>query len=423
MSFEIASVWPWLLFAAIIFFGAGWLVARRDTRELLSQSRAMPQAYFKGLNFLLNEQQDEAIEAFVAATKTNPESVELQFALGSLFRKRGEVDRAIRVHQHLAERSDVGVEQRTTARLELALDYQKSGLLDHAEKILSEITTKAIGSTLQQTTARQRLLQIHVQEKSWTKAVASARELDAKGGDTATHATEIAHYLCEQAQETYQASQPIEALAFLDQALAANPASVRANVMKSEWLAKTLQHGESIAVWHLIEQQDPAYLGLLADQVLSSYEAMGEITQGLADLSAVHQQYPALDMLNALFSATLKAKGPEAAQQLVKADLRQNPTLVGLDRLLEAALLSDAGRGNSDLQVQKDVVHSHASRLAVYLCKQCGFKAKQFYWHCPACNGWGTFPPRRTAEYETAGRHLVRSQIERNERIKKDVSA
>lgn len=416
MTFDLASLWPWIIFGALGFFAAGWFIARLDTRQLLSESRAMPQAYFKGLNFLLNEQQDEAIEAFIAATKTNPESVELQFALGSLFRKRGEVDRAIRVHQHLSERGEISAEQRTTALLELALDYQRSGLLDHAEKILSDLATREVGSSTQQALVLERLLQIHVQEKNWAKAVAMAQRLMARSDKTTTtpYARDIANYLCEQAHDTHLAGESATALGFLDAALNSNPACVRANVMKSEWLAKAGEHQASIEAWHRIEQQDPAYLGLLADQVLMSYEAMGKLAQGLDDLSAVYQLYPTLDMLNALFTATLKARGPEAAHQLVKEDLRKNPTLVGLDRLLEALVLSPAGKGNSDLLVQKEVVHSHASRLAVYLCKQCGFKGKQFYWHCPACGGWETFPPRRTAEYETAGRHLVRSQIERN---------
>jgi lipopolysaccharide biosynthesis regulator YciM len=126
----------------------------------------------------------------------------------------------------------------------------------------------------------------------------------------------------------------------------------------------------------------------------------------------MHERYPALDVLNALFGATLKNDGPEAAYQLVKEDLKINPTLVGLDRLLEAQILAAPAERKQDLEMLKGLVHSHSSRLAVYLCAQCGFKAKQFYWHCPACGGWETFPPRRTAEYDTADRHLARLQAE-----------
>ena len=205
------------------------------------------------------------------------------------------------------------------------------------------------------------------------------------------------------------------AQASLAAALKANQKCVRANLLRGEWLAAAGAHAEAISCWHRIEKQDPSYLGLAADGMLASYQAQGAAAgaAGLEDLLAMQQQYPALDFLNALFGATLAAHGAEAAYQLVKADLRNNPTLVGLDRLLEAQVLAAPEERKADLEMLSALVHSHASRLAVYMCRHCGFKAKQFYWQCPACMGWETFPPRRTAEYDTAERHLARLHIER----------
>ena len=428
----------WALIGALAFFAAGWLVARLDLKQLLVESRAMPQSYFKGLNFLLNEQQDKAIEAFIEVTKANPEAVELQFALGSLFRKRGEVDRAIHVHHNLSERGELSVEQRTTALIELAIDYQKSGLLDHTEKILSDLATRGAGSAAQQAQTLRLLLDVHVQEKNWLKAIDAASRLDA-GAPEEHGATklaqakrrryqkEIAHFYCELASGLVTfaatATNASELLAdskqrlqqandYLDAALTADPACVRANLMRGEWLAKANRHADAITEWHKIEAQDPAFLGLAADRLLESHRALGNGEKGLADLRDLQQHYPALDLLNAIFDATLARDGPQAAYELVKADLRNNPTLVGLDRLLEAQILAAPEDRKHDLQMLKELVHSHSSRLAVYLCRQCGFKAKQFYWQCPACGGWETFSPRRTAEYDTANRHLARSQIE-----------
>jgi lipopolysaccharide assembly protein B len=427
MNIELSWL-PWALIGALAFFVAGWLVARLDLKQLLIESRAMPQSYFKGLNFLLNEQQDKAIEAFIEVTKANPEAVELQFALGSLFRKRGEVDRAIHVHQNLSERGELSVEQRTTALIELAIDYQKSGLLDHTEKILSGLAAKGTGTAAQQAQTLRLLLDVHVQEKNWLKAIDAASRLDA--GIPEEHGTtklaqskrrryqkEIAHFYCELASESHEQASADQTHvdqtdAYLDAALAADPACVRANLMRGEWLAKAGKHVEAITAWHKIEAQDPAFLGLAADRLLESYRALGDGQKGLSDLRGLQQHYPALDLLNAIFDATLASDGPHAAYELVKADLRNNPTLVGLDRLLEAQILAAPEDRKHDLQMLKELVHSHSSRLAVYLCKQCGFKAKQFYWQCPACGGWETFSPRRTAEYDTANRHLARSQIE-----------
>lgn len=413
---------PWLFLGAIAFFGMGWLVARIDIKQLLLESRAMPQSYFKGLNFLLNEQQDKAIESFIEVTKANPEAVELQFALGSLFRRRGEVDRAIRVHQELSERTSLAVEQRTSALLELAMDYQKAGLLDHAERILVDLSAKPAGNRLQQSQTLRILLDIHVQERNWVNAVDVAERLlvgdgtvnaptgqeagGKKGGERERRT--IANYHCELALVAQQQGRHEDTERHLDDALTANAKCVRAHLIRAEYQAAAGRHREAIDTWRKIELQDPAYLGLMADQMLSSFKVLGQTQEGLAELRSLQQRYPALDLLNALFNATLEGGGPQAAYELVKEELRRSPTLIGLDRLLEAQLLAAPDERKADLQVLKNLVHTHSSRLAVYLCGSCGFKAKQFYWQCPACGGWETFPPRLTAEYDMAERHLAR---------------
>ena len=401
---------PWIFLAALAFFGMGWLVARIDIKQLLSESRALPQSYFKGLNFLMSEQQDKAIEAFIEVTRQQPEAIELQFALGSLFRKRGEVDRAIRIHQNLSERADLPAEQRTTALLDLALDFEKAGLLEHAERILGDLSAKSAGSRKQQSQALKLLLDIHVQERNWQKAIDVAQRMQAGDGVAPGYAKEIANYYCESAIQAHEQGMHDVADGHLNAALAANDKCVRANLIKGEWLAAVDQHDKAIEVWRRIEMQNPAYLGLMADQILVSFEAISKTAQGLTELRALQQQHPALDLFNAIFHATMKSEGATAAYHLVQEDLRQNPTLVGLDRLLEAELLSAPDHKKADLKVLKDLVHAHSSRLAVYLCGNCGFKARQFYWQCPACAGWETFPPRRTAEYDTSDRHLARLQ-------------
>lgn len=406
---------PWVFLGALAFFGMGWLVARIDIKQLLLESRAMPQAYFRGLNFLLNEQQDKAIESFMEVTQANPAAIELQFAIGSLFRRRGEVDRAIRVHQDISERNSVSVEYRTDALLELAIDYQKAGLLDHAQRILGDLSARQAGNRAQQERTLKLLLAIHVQERDWQRAIDVALRLQAGDADDrifATRMREIAHYHCELAVIAHEQANAGEAGRHLQGALAVNPQCIRANLLRGEWFAAAGDHAGAIAEWLKIEAQDPAYLGLMAEQLLTSYESVGKATEGLVVLHNLQRQYPALDLLTALFRATLESNGPEAARDLVKDDLRRNPTLVGLDRLLEAQLLSASGENREDLQVLKDVVHSHAQRLAVYLCGNCGFKAKQFHWQCPACGGWEAFPPRQTAEYDISERHLVRAQVE-----------
>jgi lipopolysaccharide assembly protein B len=400
MEFEF-----WWLLALPVFFGMGWIAARIDIKSLLSESRALPSSYFRGLNFLLKEQPDKAIESFLQVAKENPQTVELQFALGSLFRRRGEVDRAIRMHQDLVNREDLPAGERRDASFELAEDYFKAGLLDHAEKVLSGMARAGDVSP----EVHRHLLDIYIQEKDWAKAVEAAKKLEVSA--KRNYQREIANYYCELAITEDVHGRGDAAQAQLARALEANRKCVRANLLRGEWLAREGRHAEAIEAWKAIEQQDAAYFGLAAEGMVESYKALGRLGEGLALLRGLQHRYPGLDLLNVVYQVTAEHEGDEAAWRLVRDEVRRNPTLVGLDRLIDAELIRAPAERRQDLQLMKDLVHSHAQALAVYLCANCGFKARQFFWQCPACGGWETFPPRRTAELETAGRHLARMQL------------
>jgi len=399
MEFEF-----WWLLALPVFFGMGWIAARIDLKSLLSESRALPSSYFRGLNFLLNEQPDKAIESFLQVAKENPQTVELQFALGSLFRRRGEVDRAIRMHQDLVNRDDLPADERRIASLELSQDYFKAGLLDHAEGVLSALAKKDSSPEV-----HRHLLDIYIQEKDWEKAIEAARKLEVSA--RRNYQKEIANYYCELAIGAQIHGRVPEANAFLDRALEANRKCVRANLLRGEWLAREGKHEQAIEAWKAIESQDPAYLGLAADGMVESYKALGRRGEGLTLVRGLQNRYPGLDLLNVAYQATAEHEGDESAYRLVRDEVRRNPTLVGLDRLIDAELVRAPADRRQDLQLMKTLVHSHAQALAVYLCANCGFKARQFFWQCPACGGWETFPPRRTAELDSPGRHLARMQI------------
>jgi lipopolysaccharide biosynthesis regulator YciM len=399
MEFEF-----WWLVALPVFFGMGWIAARVDLKSLLSESRALPSSYFRGLNFLLNEQPDKAIESFLQVAKENPQTVELQFALGSLFRRRGEVDRAIRMHQDLVNREDLPENERRQASFELAQDYFKAGLLDHAEQVLAKMAQVDPSADV-----HRHLLDIYIQEKDWGKAIEAARKLEVSA--KRNYQKEIANYYCELAIGEQLHGRHAVAQEHLDRALEANRKCVRANLLRGEWLARAGRHAEAVAAWKAIEQQDPAYFGLAAEGMLESYKAMGRLGEGLSLLRGLQHRYPGLDLLTVVYQATAEHEGDDAAWRLVRDEVRRNPTLVGLDRLIDAELVRAPPERRQDLQLMKNLVHSHAEALAVFMCGNCGFRARQFYWQCPACGGWETYPPRRTAELDTAGRHLARMQI------------
>lgn len=385
----------WWLLALPVFFGFGWVAARIDIKHMLSESRQLPASYFKGLNFLLNEQPDKAIEAFIEVARVDRETVELHFALGSLFRRRGETERAIRMHRNLLERGDLDEPQRLQAMSELGQDYLKAGLLDRAEEVFTRLRTGAL-----HTEALNFLLDIFQQEKEWEKAIGVARELEKDSGQS--RQKEIANYLCELALYQATHSRPEEARQQLSEALAANRKCVRANLQLGDIHVAAGDHGGAIEVWKRIEQQQPAYLALCAGRLLDSFRTLGKTEEGLTLLRGYLASYPSLDLLDVAFQSTLESNGAEAAYLLVKEELRRNPTLLGLDKLLEAQVMVVPAERRGDLELVKNLVHSHTRRLARYRCENCGFKARQFYWQCPGCGGWETYPPRRTEEFDLA---------------------
>jgi lipopolysaccharide biosynthesis regulator YciM len=385
----------WWLLGFPLFFGMGWLAARIDIQHLLTETRQLPQSYFRGLNFLLNEQPDKAIEAFTEVVKLDRETVELHFTLGSLFRRRGETERAIRIHRNLLDRGDLGDEQRLQAMFELGQDYLKAGLLDRAEETLQRLRDSTY-----RIEAKRFLVDIYQQEKDWAKAIEVAMELERDTGSSLQK--EIANYYCELA--TYEAnhSRLDEAQRHLASALATNRKSVRANLVLGDLHAAAGEHVLAIEAWKRIEQQQASYLSICAQRLLDSFRALGKVDEGLTLLRGYLASYSSLDLLDVVFQATLEAQGAEAAYQLVKDELRRNPTLLGLDKLLEAQIQAAPPERRPDLELVKNLVHSHTRRLARYHCEKCGFKARQFYWHCPACGGWETYPPKRSEEFDLA---------------------
>jgi len=383
----------WWLLGFPLFFGLGWLAARIDIRHLVHESRALPRSYFKGLNFLLNEQPDKAIEAFIEVVKVDPETIDLHFALGSLFRRRGEYDRAIRMHQNLLEREGLGKEQKVTALAELGEDYLRAGILDRAEQVFKKLENTTLSAK-----ARTDLLQIYEQEKDWTRAIEMAKSLAGE-----PRSRDIAQYLCELAASEAAQSRPDDARGHLEAALEANRKCERASLQLGDLEREAGNLEKAIECWKRIESQDPAYLALVAQRLLEAHRDGGKAEDGLRLLAGYLERYPSLDLLDTVFQQTLDQKGAEAAYTLVRDELRRNPTLLGLDRLLEAQIIAAADpERRRDLELVRNLVHGHTRRLARYRCETCGFKARQFHWHCPACGGWETYPPRRTEEFDLA---------------------
>jgi len=388
MEFEL-----WWLLGFPLFFALGWFAARVDIKQLLSESRALPLSYFKGLNFLLNEQPDKAIEALIELVRVDPQTIELHFALGGLFRRRGEVERAIRMHQNLLDRPDLRGEERQHALYELGQDYLKAGLLDRAEELFAKLD-----GTAYEQQGLKFLLAIYEQEKDWNKAIAVLRRMDAVTDESRDR--DIANYYCELATTEITGSRSDAARPLLEEALSVNHNCVRANILLGDIAMAGGNIEDAITFWTRIEQQDPEYLSLVSEKIFNAYRQTSRSEEGARLVRGYLSRYPSLDLLSVSFDSELEVQGAESANRLVRDELARNPTLLGLDKLLEAQLMDAPPERRNDLQLIKDLIHQHTRSLALYRCDSCGFKARQFYWHCPACNGWETYPPRRLEERE-----------------------
>ncbi|HEY4803361.1 MAG TPA: lipopolysaccharide assembly protein LapB [Paraburkholderia sp.] len=378
----------WWLLVIPVAFALGWMASRYDLKALLSESANLPRSYFRGLNFLLNEQPDKAIDAFIEVAKLDPETVELHFALGNLFRRRGETDRAIRVHQNLLSRSDLPVNERDHALYELGQDFLKAGLLDRAEETFGKLKSGdfALG-------AQRALLAIYEIEKDWNRCIDTARQLETMGA--ASLDLEIAQFHCELAQEALQQKKPDEARRQLALALKANAQNVRATILAGDVDAASGASETALGHWREVEAQNPAYLPLVAEKVMKAYEALGRAEEGAQLLTTWVDAYPSNDLLDVAYKYVAALRGADAAHALARTQMQKSPNLAGMSRLLEAQQATAEEPRRSELELMHKLLQQRTKNLPRYTCQNCGFRARLFYWQCPGCSGWETYAPRR----------------------------
>lgn len=386
MEFEL-----WWLLALPLFFALGWLAARIDMRHALTESRTVPSSYFRGLSYLLNEQPDRAIEAFIEVVKVDSDTVDLHFALGGLFRKRGEVERAIRMHQHLVDRVDLSKEQQVKAQFELGQDFLKAGLLDRAETIFTNLNQ---GDKAAQ--AQQFLLEIYVQEKDWVKAVSAARDLSR--GAKQSSPIEISHFYCELATQAWSIDQIDVARDYLRDALSVNRECVRANVILGDIAISRNETAAALTAWRRVESQNEAYLSLVAERIMSAYRQDGREADGVMYLRQALNRQASQELFDVLFAAVLNLEGVQSAWLLANEQLRRSNSLRCLDRMLEAEAMLVKTDRQAEVQLIKQTIHAHIHSMMVYQCRGCGFKARSYFWRCPACGEWDSFPPQKNED-------------------------
>jgi lipopolysaccharide assembly protein B len=386
----------WVLLGLPLAFVLGWAASRFDFRQLRVENRRSPKAYFKGLNYLLNEQQDLAIDAFIEAVQNDPDTSELHFALGSLFRRRGEYDRAVRVHEHLLSRGDLKQAERDRAQHALSLDFLKAGLLDRAEDALAKLE-----GTRFEPQARLARLAVYERTRDWTQATRIAQQLQAANqGDFSVR---IAHYLCEQAGELSKgapadAPAMLEAQALLQRAIDSAPDASRARM---DLAALQSQAGHALDAYKtlaIIVERAQEATPLVAENLQKLALQSGQSTQALMLLQGNYAQSHSIDVLQAIIALQNTQNGDASsrdhARNLYVYHLEKEPSLAVAARWLEGEKLEHE---QFHPQVQR-ALDKAVQPLLRYRCAACGFEAQRHFWQCPGCQAWDSYPARRIEE-------------------------
>ena len=379
MEFEL----QWLLIGVPVVFALGWMASRLDLRQLRRERDDSPRAYFKGLNLLLNEQQDQAIDAFIETVQNDPDSTELHFALGNLFRRRGEFERAVRVHQHLLQRADLKAAERHRAQRALAQDFMKAGLFDRAEA-----AWRALQGTAFDAEAELALLSLYERSRDWPHAAEVARRLESQGGGSFT--ARVAHYECEQAELADAQGDTAAGDAALQRARDAAPLSARPLMLAGQRQRRQGDHAGAVRTWDELRAQQPAAFLLVAPDYAASAQACGQAERAQATLATALRDLPAIELLQALEHVD----GSAAAERLPRllSHLKAHPTLSAAQLLFSVPHedWSDEAR-----HALRDAVARAARPLQRYRCASCGFEAQHYYWQCPGCLSWDSYPPQR----------------------------
>ena len=367
---------------------SGWWTAKRTfQRSANGYKRRLPPEYFKGLNYVLNEQPDKAIEVFIKMLEVDSETVETHLALGNLFRRRGEVDRAIRIHQNLIARPTLSHEERALALLELGMDYMRSGLFDRAEGLFLELVED--GSFTVQ--AFRQLLDIYQQEKEWDEAIIIARRLESLSGERQDAV--IAQFHCELATGQVAAGRYNEARDNLRKALNLDSRCVRASLIEGEIARKENKTRAAIKAYKRVEKQDPEFLSEVVRPLRECYVDLGKSDEYIDYLKYLMDQYGGTTALLSLADILSEVEGEVAAVEFMSSELRKRPTVYGVNRLLGYAISkADSGMRESLIMI-KDMTGELLENRPIYKCNQCGFDAKHLHWRCPGCQNWNTVKP------------------------------
>ncbi len=369
---------------------SGWFAGNKQRVPESSRKKMSAQIrrdYFTGLNYLINEQPDKAVDVFVRLLEVDSDTVETHLALGSLFRRRGEVDRAIRIHQNLIARPQLAKEYRVQALSELGQDYLSAGVLDRAERLFLELVELGEENVV----SLKYLLHIYQQEKNWQEAITTAHKLSSSANERMDHV--IAQYYCELAQKALNEANTVESERCLKRASATDNKCVRASIMKAELACQQNDYRSAIRYYQRVREQDPDFLTEIVKPLCRCYRELGD-EQGMVDyLHDCLLKYPRVSIVLALSDYLQSRYDEHAAIEFIAEQIQRHPSLRGLKHLVELYLLHAHGDTEQKLSILDNLMTELLADKPIYQCSQCGFSGQSMFWLCPSCNHWSSLKP------------------------------
>lgn len=374
----------------------GWYMGNRSAQQnKQKQSNQISRQYVTGLNLLLSDQSDKAVDHFIELLQVDDETIDTHLALGNLFRSRGEVDRAIRIHQNLISRSGLTIDQKNIALQQLAKDYMVSGLLDRAEKIFEQL----VDEPDHREAALQQLVTIYQQTQEWHKAIHYAHLL-VKMGRQRMRST-IAHFWCELASLEEEEGANGKAVQHFKKALVEDPRCVRASIALGKWYLDNEDYPKAILYLEKIIEQDVDFVGEILPILAKCYQQTGQQNKLVEFLRLCIERKAGVSADLMLAQIVSQHEGVGAAQELLTHQLVKNPTMKGFYRLMDYHLAeAEEGRAKDSLNTLQRMVGEQLKTKPHYRCRKCGFSTHSLYWHCPSCKGWGSIKPIRGLDGE-----------------------
>lgn len=383
-----------LPFVVLAFMLGIFLGHRKSEKKPVSSSYTLSSDYFKGLNYLLNEQTDKAIDVFVGMLEVGEETVDTHISLGNLYRQRGEVEQAIKIHQNVIAKPSLSLSKRNDALYELAKDFMNAGLLDRAETLFQELIQKQSNVP----SALGYLLAIYQQEHDWENAILTATKLESASNKS--YSQQVAHFYCELALINYNAGNAQAALKQVKKALGTDKLSVRASILEGEISRKLGNCKAATRAYRRVEQQDPLMISEILESLLQCYKELNNTKEIKTYLEHVLNKYGGYTSILLSAQQIQQSSDDKSAALFIVNTLRKKPSIRGLSSLIDISLGFTKGTAHNNLLILQELTNKLLENKPVYHCTQCGFDAKTLHWHCPSCKSWSSIKPIQGIEGE-----------------------